>query len=452
MKNKSLFLALFGFCLLSAGTAFSQQDPPSVQCPVHEFWSGVELGWCASILHEGKTLGTVQEINFWIQRMYHAAELIEGANALCSKMNPAWPNWRFLQARLYRMCDDMIAICGGQNPNPWTTCPHLCESFWLELSGMMAGWSSALGEQMYDNPTRREQVSFGGCDIDYFKLGWRLAYAHYRLQADDRNTAASHLRAALQHLEQLREARPASGYCVELWHPGLVIPDINRVLDQGAARVTTRAAVDIIWNVMTTIERALNFGDAGLKIRRAPGTDDVLSDAGRIYLQGNSQGRRKTRPQITSIGSPQSPTQLNPPPAPPASAGRVAGASLGDELTLSEYGYTGKFIRQGSSDVWVGSWTGNRPQSTFRLAAGPSRTVTGITAAEVDIVLQREDRADYDLSPNLKAEYHLKATLQGSTIKLAGRRLIYDPGTKPAMAYLRSNVADVTGSATLKRP
>lgn len=119
-----------------------------------------------------------------------------------------------------------------------------------------------------------------------------LAYAHYRLQADDRDTAGNNLREALRHLRQLQQGTPASGYCVELWHPGLLIPQINKVFDRGPARVTTAAAVDIVWKVITTIQNTLNFGDLQLRIRGAPGTADVLSAAGRNYMNGNSPRRR----------------------------------------------------------------------------------------------------------------------------------------------------------------
>lgn len=119
-----------------------------------------------------------------------------------------------------------------------------------------------------------------------------LAYAHYRLQADDRDKAGNNLREALRHLRQMQQGTPASGYCVELWHPGLLIPQINKVFDRGPARVTTAAAVDIVWKVITTIQNTLNFGDLQLRIRGAPGTADVLSAAGRNYMNGNSPRRR----------------------------------------------------------------------------------------------------------------------------------------------------------------
>ena len=77
--------------------------------------------------------------------------------------------------------------------------------------------------------------------------------------------------------------------------------------------------------------------------------------------------------------------------------------------------------------------------------------IEGMARGDVSIVLHREDSPASTLSPNLRAEYHLKASLEGTRIRLAGRRIVTDPGTKESMSWLKNNNAEVTGNATLRR-
>ncbi|MEO0250370.1 MAG: hypothetical protein ABIN58_12770, partial [candidate division WOR-3 bacterium] len=125
--------------------------------------------------------------------------------------------------------------------------------------------------------------------------------------------------------------------------------------------------------------------------------------------------------------------------------------SLGRELTLSEFGFTGTFTRQGGEPLWTGSWPGGCANTTFRLVEGPSLNIKGLSPAGQTIVLLREDgdKETCPFSPGLRAEYHLKASISGTMVKLEGKRTITNPGAEPSLSWLKGNVADVTGSATL---
>ena len=267
--------------------------------------------------------------------------------------------------------------------------------------------------------------------------------------------ALDHIARAVDLVYSVRTTFQQGDNCGRLWLDDFAILSTLQEIDQGrvSREQTIAQLVDKTSFVRYRIVRPDIFGWP--PAAECPGTDEVKTAKGNRAAAGFLRPQTEPNARIAALqrrwAAQTPPPPPPPPPAQPAAPQPVTGASLGDELTLSEYGFTGKFIRQGTSDVWVGSWTGDRPQSVFRLVSGASMAIEGIAAGEVNIVLRREDRSDYDLSPNLKAEYQLKGTLQGSTIKLTGRRLIFDPGTKESQAWLKNNTTEVTGSASLRR-
>jgi hypothetical protein len=139
-------------------------------------------------------------------------------------------------------------------------------------------------------------------------------------------------------------------------------------------------------------------------------------------------------------------------PAGPAAStgpGTLPAGSLGPVLVLSEYGFTGEFHRRGADSVWVGRWPGGCESTTFRLAGSPSVSIEGEAVASVNLVLLREDGDEKEcpFSPRLRAEYHLTAVSEADSVKLSGRRIVVDPGSKQSFSWLKNNVAEVTGSA-----
>jgi hypothetical protein len=131
-----------------------------------------------------------------------------------------------------------------------------------------------------------------------------------------------------------------------------------------------------------------------------------------------------------------------------AGPGTLPAGSLGPVLVLSEYGFTGEFRRQGADLVWVGGWPGGCESTTFRLAGSPSVSIAGEAAGLVNLVLLREDGDERacPFSPRLRAEYHLTAVAEADGVKLNGRRIVTDPGSKESSSWLKNNVAEVTGS------
>jgi hypothetical protein len=316
MRRAFVSLALVVFMLsFSPPAVHSQQDPSNVQCCVHEFWAGVELGWASSLLYPfvkryaGLPSGRV---NFWVTRLYEAAHGIEGAHKLCSARNPAWPNWYDLQNRLYQMGDQMIRSCGGTDPNPSPTCETTTRGMWHTLNGTYAGWGNALALKFADRSVDRV-TEYGACDPDYFKLGWRLAYAHYQLQAGDRGTADTHLGGAILHINNLRECKPWSAWCVALWDPRL--PIYSGILRARDPSVSNQEAVRLIWEVVIrNIEQTLNFGRPDLRIRPCPGTADQGTIAAE-FLAGRGRGHARLRAQPTVPPGP--PPIAQPLPTPP---------------------------------------------------------------------------------------------------------------------------------------
>lgn len=308
-----LALAVFILSLMPAGV-HSQQDPPNVQCCVQEFLAGVELGWSSSLLWPFVKLNAglpASRVNFWVRRLYGAAIGIEGANALCSKINPAWENWQDLQNQLYEWGDQMIRSCGGRDPNPGLTCEATTRGMYHRLNGTYAGWGNALQWQVAITSGRLVR-EIGGCDGDYFKLGWRLAYAHYQLQAGDRAAADPHLGGALMHINNLRECKPWTGWCVALWDPRL--PIYSEILRARYPSVSNPEAAKLIWHVIADIVETLNVGRPDLGIRSCPGTADQEPPAA-AFLAGRGRGHARLRAQPTV--PPGSPPIAQPLPTPP---------------------------------------------------------------------------------------------------------------------------------------
>jgi hypothetical protein len=276
------------------------------------------------MVHEGTTsLSNPAVLNDWILRLYEAAHGIEGANSLCSKRNPAWPGWYSLQDFLYRLAqqalDSQCARLDGVQ-----TCKSFCMGAWVTLSGTLAAWGNPLGEMLADMPQKTVVESFSACDPNYFKLGFRLAYAHHRLQLGDRDSSDTQVREAIRHVGMLESCRPWSGYCVGIWHPQLIKPDLYLLLDRNRLR-TPDAARMIFDSVIGKVARTMINGNAQLRLLRCPGTDQ-RSPKAQVFLTGGSRASQRlaSRPTVTvppnapAATPPVVPPTFPPPPAPPS--------------------------------------------------------------------------------------------------------------------------------------
>jgi len=108
---------------------------------MHQFRAGEEIGWAASYVHEGTpSLLNPLILTDWIKRLYEAAIYIQGANALCSERNLAWPGWYNMQDTLYRLAQQGIENCAPLRESPEMTCETFCMGAWVELSGMLAAY------------------------------------------------------------------------------------------------------------------------------------------------------------------------------------------------------------------------------------------------------------------------------------------------------------------------
>ena len=466
MKKRPLVAMIVFFSALAfPGPAPFQQDPPHKSCCFLIYSTGVELGGLKGMAYFGRP-GLALETDM-VQILFRISNWVEAANALCSDLSRAWDNYRTIQNETDALADSVAApgsTSGGQpryGDERGPSYPRIYYGLPAEKGELEFGLRD-VGRRVAPPP--REETTMVGfnCEVGYFLIGYYLGFAHHAFQvaqqggegsrwgSEAKRMALEHIARAIDLVHSVRMTFEQGNQCGRLWLDNYAILSTLQEMDQERVRqqFTTAELVQKTAFVRYKIAspEIFLFPPAG----ECPGTPQALTAKGNQAAAGWLRSQSGLARQIADLQKKWT-SKPQPVPTPPAPPQPLTGASLGDELTLSEYGYTGKFLRQGTSNVWVGSWTGGRPQTTFRLASGPSVGIEGMAAGDVTIVLRREDHADYDLSPNLKAEYQLKATLQGTTIRLAGRRLIVDPGTKESMAWLKNNNAEVTGSAPLRK-
>ncbi|MCJ7589585.1 MAG: hypothetical protein MUQ00_17065 [Candidatus Aminicenantes bacterium] len=461
--KRFLLAAMIGVFVFSAspGPALSQQDPPHKSCCFLIYSTGVELGGLKSMAYFGRPSLALE--TQMVQLLFRISNWVEAANALCSDLSRAWDNYRTIQNEADILADSLTAP-GSPSSSGEERAPSYSRIFYglpAEKGELEFGLRDA-GRRVTP-PGREERTIIGfNCEVGYYLLGYYLGFAHHAFQvaqlegegsrwgSEARRVALEQIARAIDLVHSVRMTFEQGNQCGRLWLNDYAILSTLLEMDQERMR-----------QQLTIAELVAKTGFVRYKIA-APeifffppasechGTPVVQTAKGNQAAAGWLRSQNGLNKQLADLQKKWT-NKPQPVPTPQAPPQPLTAASLGDELTLSEYGYTGKFLRQGTSDAWTGSWTGGRPQTTFRLASGASMAIEGIAAGDVTIVLRREDHADYDLSPNLKAEYQLKATLQGTTIRLTGRRLIFDPGTKESQAWLKNNIAEVTGSAPLRK-
>lgn len=455
----------FFVIFLCPGPALSQQDLPHKSCCFWIYSTGVELGGLKSTAYFGRpSLALETEM---VQILFRISNWVEVANTFCSDLSRAWENYRTIQSEADALADSLAVSSStlGSQPGSGDERGPMYSRIYYGLpaeNGELEFGLRDVGRRV--TPPPREETTIVGfnCEVGYFLIGYHLGFAHHAFQvaqqegegsrwgSEAKRMALEQIARAIDLVHSVRMTFEQGSRCGRLWLDNYGILRTLQEIDQERVRPQFPAAELVqktAW-VRYEIVKPHIFGFPPAD--ECPGTTAVLTEKGHRAAAGWLRPQNDLNRRIAALGTKWT-GQPQPVPTPPAPPQRLTAASLGDELTLSEYGYTGKFVRQGTSNVWVGSWTGGQPQTTFRLAAGASMAIDGIAGGDVDIVLLREDHADFQLSPNLKAEYHLKATLQGTTIRLTGRRLIFDPGTKESMAWLKNNNAEVTGSAPLRR-
>jgi hypothetical protein len=465
--KKFLLAAMIGVFVFSAspGPGLSQQDPPHKSCCFLIYSTGVELGGLKSMAYFGRP-GLALETEM-VQILFRISNWVEAANALCSDLSRAWDNYRTIQNEADALADSLAA------PSPtFGRQPGSGDGRGPTYNRIYYGLPAEKGELEFGlrdvgrrvAPPPREEMTMVGfnCEVGYFLIGYYLGFAHHAFQvaqqggegspwgSEAKRMALEHIVRAIDLVHSVRMTFEQGSQCGRLWLDNYAILSTLQEIDQERVRQQFTLAELVQKTAFVRYKIASPEIFLFPRADECPGIPQALTAKGNQAAAGWLRSQNEPNRRIADLQKKwtSKPQPVPPPPPPPQP---LTAASLGDELTLSEYGYTGKFLRQGTGNVWVGSWTGGRPQTTFRLVSGASMPIEGMAAGDVTIVLRREDHADYDLSPNLKAEYQFKATLQGTTIRLAGRRLIFDPGTKESMAWLKNNNAEVTGSAPLRR-
>lgn len=160
------------------------------------------------------------------------------------------------------------------------------------------GWADRL---RYMRDTERGTIKTATCASYYFTIGFDVGYAHHAfqvaaeggstpntLQQDALKTGLLHMqwvRQSLYSVSSLKETRPWSGYCVELWNQQFIIPIIERMLRDPPYRPASQELVGLAEQVKSHIDRALTNGIGELNIRRCPGTDTIMTEKGRRFAR-----------------------------------------------------------------------------------------------------------------------------------------------------------------------
>lgn len=198
-----LIIVFFGVAPLMA-----QQDPPAPACCQDIFYAGYNLGCAATMCdwqYADESLSTF---------LNNGARFIARAYSDCSRLNPAWPNWRQYSGDLERLANRLGGRVGADDFRT------------------AAGWLQSLRDGLADD--LRVQIVASRyearptCEEYYYRFGYDLGSALisitiagsdsldgdscYRAHEDALN-AIYRARVALDNLSRVR---PVTGACVDL--------------------------------------------------------------------------------------------------------------------------------------------------------------------------------------------------------------------------------------------
>jgi hypothetical protein len=270
-----LALSVTAIMLLLGPSAhvMAQQDPPRGDCCYQIFGAGSNLGWASALLHytsQRVRLDPADEAIF--DDLNRAGQHVETAHAVCSAMNPAWPDWKTkadsLQALVNAIRRQPIPIIRGQ----------------VEGSVRSTyGWAENLRVRMFE---RLPSVG-DTCAEKYFKLGYTIAYGQQTLAIAQEmrrngtgqwlaalNDARQWLQLAVQVLREYELIQPILG--CNILPPDLIARLTAAVNANPQELDNSYQAVLRIWgdlqqNLMTACE-----GAAGLRPRIRPDTTNVV--------------------------------------------------------------------------------------------------------------------------------------------------------------------------------
>ena len=232
--------------LSAFGSAVAQQDPPAPDCCLKIFYTGHHLGMAAVLCSEGII------IDEFFDFMENARRFVQAANGSCSRINPAWPDWRQKSNELGQSIDWLRGSDDEQT----------IQKVAVYLNNARASWSDDLMVQIVNSRPVRAST----CDAQYFNLGYDLAQAQgYSLLASSESTADDQRRVqivlaqqgrdrALADIDALGKTNSVTGGCAAL-------SDLREILIRWQANLSSAQVAlqnrSVALQAFTTVESRL---------------------------------------------------------------------------------------------------------------------------------------------------------------------------------------------------
>ena len=158
-------------------------DPPQPECCFNIWATGCNLGWaCALLKYTQKRMRWMPADEPIARFLLTAAGHVRGAYFTCSKMNPAWPDWKNKQ----RLLNNLVTRF-RRKPDRNTRF-----QIWNEVKGLIH-WNEPLKSQVvYYEGRSRKFASEPTCGDKYFLLGFYLSYAQQSLKIAEEGMEEGH--------------------------------------------------------------------------------------------------------------------------------------------------------------------------------------------------------------------------------------------------------------------
>ncbi len=276
MINKIIPMAVvMSLVLAPAGRPSLQQDPPLPECCLHIFMAGFSLGMAYVITEEGVFYEDLATF------LSNASRFVRAANAACSRINPAWPDWQQKQNDIQQWTDRLRRNADSQE--------------FPKANAYLQNSRQSYGERLMVQIVASRYVRMDTCEEKYFKLGFDLANARGCLIIASGGSLSSEARMdyiveaqqavdrARNVLDQLSQVEPVTGSCAPLGDLKALMARWQVTYD---SRQVTKANDALINNVYQEAQRILGDCKSSLGGAAGAGGPTLASVIGRWTLTG----------------------------------------------------------------------------------------------------------------------------------------------------------------------
>lgn len=196
------------WALLALGSAVPQQDPPAPDCCLKIFYTGYHLGMAAVLCSQGFI------IDEFFDFMGNVLRFVQASNGSCSRINPAWPDWREKSNELGQYIDWLRRSADDET----------IRKVAVYLNNARASWGDDLMVQIVDS----RPMWASTCEAQYFQLGYDLAQAQgFNLLASSSGMNDTQRNSQIVRAQQARDRaliaadnvvkiQPVTGRCASL--------------------------------------------------------------------------------------------------------------------------------------------------------------------------------------------------------------------------------------------